>query len=93
MSQALSPILTLSQGSLHPDDSISQVITPYFDQTFGYDLETHNDKSTESDILYSAPSYLLTTTIDVHLMQQPTTMALKVVLHLLRIRVKYPSLP
>jgi hypothetical protein len=63
MSQAPSHISTGSQGSLGPDDSISQVITPYFDPTFRYDLETHNDESTTSDILSSAPSDLLTTTI------------------------------
>ena len=63
MSQAPSHISTGGQGSLRPDDSISQVITPYFDQTFGYDLESHNDESTASDILSSAPSDLLTITI------------------------------
>jgi len=63
MSQAPSHLSTGSQGSLRPDDSISQVITPYFDQTFHYDLESHNDKSAASDILSSAPSDLLTTTI------------------------------
>ena len=64
MSQAPSHISSGSQGSLCPDDSISQVITPYFDETFRYDLESHNDESTTaSDILSSAPSDLLTTTI------------------------------
>jgi len=63
MSQVPSHISTGIQSSLLPDDSISQVITPYFDQTFRYNLETHNDESTASDILSSAPSDLLTTTI------------------------------
>ena len=64
MSQAPSHISSRSQGSLHPDDSISQVITPYSDGTFRYDLELHNDESTSaSNILSSAPSDLLTTTI------------------------------
>jgi len=54
---------TGSQGSLHPDGSIQQVITPYIEQTFQYDLESHNHESTASHILNSAPSDLLTTTI------------------------------
>jgi len=63
MSQAPSRISTGSQGPLCPDDSISQVITPYLDQTFHYYLESHNDESTASHILSSAPLDLLITTI------------------------------
>ena len=61
---AASHISTCSQGSLHPDDLISQVITAYFDQTLRYDLETHNDESTASNILRFTLSDLQTTTTD-----------------------------
>jgi len=65
MSEAPSHSSTGSQRSLRPDDSISQVIPPYFTDNSGYryDMEIDEDGSGPSDILSSPPSDLLTPTI------------------------------
>lgn len=63
MSKARSHASTGSQGSIFPEDSTSQVITPYFDNGYRYDLESQQNDSTASDILSSAPSDLLTETV------------------------------
>ena len=53
-----------SQGSLGPDDSVSQVLPPYFCDNFQLDIDAENDDSAPSDTLSSAPSGLLTATLD-----------------------------
>ena len=55
-----------SQGSLRPDDSIPQIIPQYFTDNTGYQNDMHIDDngSAPSEILSSAPSDLLTPTID-----------------------------
>ncbi|RPA88397.1 hypothetical protein L873DRAFT_1796672, partial [Choiromyces venosus 120613-1] len=64
MSEALSHSSHGSQGSLGPDDSISQVLPPYFWNNFQLDIDLENDDSAHSDTLSSAPSGLLTATLD-----------------------------
>jgi len=71
MSEAPSHSSTGSQSSLRPDDSISQVLPPYFTDSSGYryDMEIDEDGSGPSDILSSAPSDLLTPSIDSNTIQ------------------------
>jgi len=66
MSEAVSHISYGSQGSLGPDDSVSQVLPPYFCNNFQLDMEEENDDSAPSETLSSAPSGLLTATLDSH---------------------------
>jgi len=72
MSEALSHSSYRSHGSHAPEDSISQVLPPYFNNNFQVDIDLENDNSTNSDSLSSAASELLTGTfgsnsIDGHL--------------------------
>ena len=62
MSEALSHSSHGSPGSLGPDDSISQVLPPYYAEDYRLDTDLENESSTQSDSLSSAPSGLLTTT-------------------------------
>jgi len=64
MSEAVSHISYGSQGSLGPDDSVSQVLPSYFCNNFPLDIEEENDDSAPSETLSSAPSGLLTATLD-----------------------------
>jgi len=64
MSEAVSHISYGSQGSQGPDDSLSQVLPPYFCNNFALDVEEENDDSAPSETLSSAPSGLLTATLD-----------------------------
>jgi len=64
MSEAVSHISYGSQKSLGPDDSVSQVLPPDFCNNFPLDIEEENDDSAPSETLSSAPSGLLTTTLD-----------------------------
>jgi len=62
MSEALSHSSHGSQGSLGPDDSISQVLPQNFTDDFRIEVDAENESSTDSDGLSSAPSGLLTPT-------------------------------
>jgi len=65
MSEAQSHSSAGSQGSIRPDDSVSQILPPYFTDNSGYryDLDIDEDQYTASDTLSSAPSDLLTPTL------------------------------
>jgi len=62
MSEAPSHSSHGSQGSLGPDDSISQVLPQYFTDDFRLDIDLENESSNQSESLSSAPSGLLTLT-------------------------------
>ena len=64
MLEAVSHISYGSQGSLGPDDSVSQVLPPYFCNNFPLDIQEENDDSAPSETRISAPSGLLTATLD-----------------------------
>lgn len=64
MSEALSHSSHGSQGSLGPDDSISQVLPQYFTDSFRLDIDLEQESSAPSDTLSSAPSGLLTATFE-----------------------------
>jgi len=64
MLKALCQILYGSQGSLGPDDSVSQVLLPYFCDNLQLDIDEENDDSAPSDTLRAVPSGLLTATLD-----------------------------
>jgi len=65
MSEAPSHASAGSQGSLRLDDSISQIMPPYFTDNTGYryDMDIDDDACAPSEILSSAPPNLLTPTI------------------------------
>jgi len=48
MLEAISHISYRSQGSLGPDDSVSQVLPPYFCNNSQLDMEEENDDSAPS---------------------------------------------
>lgn len=75
MSEAPSHSSAGSQGSLCPDDSISQIIPQYFTDNSGYrfEMDMEDDGSAPSDILSSAPSDLLTPTIDSNILQSQSS--------------------
>ena len=62
MSKALFYSSHRSQGSLGPEDSISQVLPPYFSDNFRLDIDLENESSTHINSLSLAPSGLLTPT-------------------------------
>jgi len=65
MSEAQSHSSAGSQGLIHSDDSVCQILPPYFtdSSSYGYDFDIDEDQYTASDTLNSAPSNLLTPTL------------------------------